>query len=87
MILIALRLVAFTAIVIGCVNTAAADERKHPIHVIGGMTMPSQAGPSGESSEVYTKAPGGASIGWMLGGGIRLARAVGIEAISPERAG
>jgi hypothetical protein len=47
MILIALRLVAFTAIVIGCVNAAAADEREHPIHVTGGITMPVRAGPSG----------------------------------------
>ena len=64
-----------------CTAAAAfAQERPGSVYVIGGIVQTYQDGPSGESSQTYVTAPGGRTGGWLVGGGVFVARALSIEA-------
>ena len=72
--------VVAVAVVLGCAIGAFADERKGALYLFGGMTMPYQRGATGESTGLYIEAPGGATLGWSVGGGVRVAKIVSVEA-------
>jgi hypothetical protein len=50
------------------------------VYVTGGIVIAHQEGPSGESRQTYMTAPGGTTSGWLIGGGVFLARAMSVEA-------
>ena len=68
------------AAMIGCVTDASAQERPGSLYVMGGITLPSQSGPSGGSRVTYTAAPGGTTFGWAVGGGVRVTREISVDA-------
>ena len=59
---------------------ALAQERPGSVLFLAGVVLTDQAGPTGEVHETYVTAPGGTTSGWLLGGGVALARRVSIEA-------
>ena len=58
---------------------AEAQERRGSVYVLGGPTVVQQDGPRGESSQTYRTAPGGTTVGWFVGGGVFVARAVSAD--------
>jgi hypothetical protein len=59
---------------------ALAQEQANPVYVVAGVTFPWQDGVSGDApSRTYVSAPGGATVGWLLGAGVFLAPAVSVE--------
>jgi hypothetical protein len=68
------------AAMIGCVTDASAQERPGSLYVMGGITLPSQSGPSGGSRVTYIAAPGGTTFGWAVGGGVRVTREISVDA-------
>jgi hypothetical protein len=59
--------------------SASAEERTGQLFVMAGLTMPQQGGLSGESYQTYLRAPGGRTLGWLLGGGIFVAPTASLE--------
>jgi len=49
-------------------------------YVFGGLAAVHQDGPSGESPQTYVTAPGGTTMGWLVGGGVFVTRHVAIDA-------
>lgn len=59
--------------------SASAEERTGQVFVMAGLTMPEQGGVSGESPQIYLRAPGGRTLGGLFGGGLFLARIASLE--------
>ncbi len=57
-----------------------AQERPGSVYFLAGVVLTDQAGPTGEVHETYVTAPGGTTSGWLVGGGVALARRLSIEA-------
>jgi hypothetical protein len=56
-----------------------AQERQGLVYLLGGPTAVRQDGPSGESSQTYRTAPGGTTVGWLVGGGVFVVRVVSAD--------
>jgi aminoglycoside 6'-N-acetyltransferase I len=74
------RSLVILCMVLGCAYGAAAQERTGTIYLMSGITMPYQSGATDESSELYIEAPGGTTLGWAAGAGVRVARNMSVEA-------
>jgi hypothetical protein len=59
---------------------ALAQDRPGSVYVVGGVAAAHQSGPSGEESGTYVTAPGGTTLGWLIGGGVVVSRNIGVEA-------
>jgi len=66
-------------LILVCVTEVVADERKGGIYVTGGITAPYQPGVSGEVARLYIEAPGGVTLGWSFGGGVRVGELLSLE--------
>jgi len=73
------RWVAASVLTAGAVGGAAAQERQGAVYVHGGVTITHQDGAADGDSQIYITAPGGTAAGWMVAGGVFLARHVSIE--------
>ena len=71
--------VGAAVLVLAAARGAAAQERPGGIYVLGGVTMTHQDGAADGESRIYTTAPGGTAAGWVIGGGVFVARRVSIE--------
>jgi hypothetical protein len=58
---------------------ARAEERTHPWFVMAGLTLPQPVGQGETSSGVYSFAPGGRTLGGLLGAGRFVAHRVSVE--------
>jgi hypothetical protein len=58
---------------------AVAQERPGAVYVLGGVSVTHQDGAADGESQIYITAPGGAAVGWVVGGGVFVARHVSIE--------
>jgi len=65
--------------VLSCAASGFAQERPGSLYAIGGISLPLQGGPSGETPQTYVAAPGGVTRGWLVGGGVLIASAVSAE--------
>jgi hypothetical protein len=70
----------FGAAVLCSTAIGFAQDRPGSVYVIAGVAQPRQSGPTGEQYKTYVVAPGGTTWGWLVGGGIFVARTVSIEA-------
>lgn len=59
--------------------TASAEERTGQLFVTAGLTLPQQGGLTGETYQTYVRAPGGRTLGGLLGGGIFVADTLSLE--------
>lgn len=73
------RWLCFTLVIVCVATSAAAQNDPGTVYVTGGITVSTQEGPSGESSQTYMTAPGGTTKGWSIGGGVFLARPISVE--------
>lgn len=71
--------VAATVLTCGVAAGAAAQERPGAVYVLGGVTVAHQDGAEDGDGQIYITAPGGTAPGWVLGGGVFVARHLSIE--------
>jgi hypothetical protein len=74
-----MRYVACALIVIACGDTAAARQSAGDVYAIGGVTFFHQASLDPGSAPPFP-APGGDTVGWLVGGGVALPSRLAIEA-------
>jgi hypothetical protein len=79
------RTLALWSIVLGAASVlapraAVAQEHAGSLYVFGGLGATHQSGPTGEVSVTYVTAPGGTTAGWLVGGGVSVAKSVSIDA-------
>ncbi len=76
------RLLWVTALVATLILTgryAGAQQRLNSSYVMAGIAFPRQEGVTGEQSQIYVAAPGGATVGWMAAAGVFVARGLSLE--------
>jgi hypothetical protein len=73
------RGLAVTVLVLAAARGAAAQERQGAVYVLGGVTITHQDGAADGESQLYITAPGGTTAGWVVGGGVFVARHVSVE--------
>jgi len=61
-------------------HVAMAQPRGGTTYVEAGPALTMQSGPSGTESQTYVTAPGGRTVGWLLGAGVHVARHASIHA-------
>jgi hypothetical protein len=74
-----LRAIGCATAVLWCSATAFAQAHPGSTYAIGGFAVSHQSGVTGESSQTYVAAPGGNTLGWLIGGGVFVASAVSVE--------
>lgn len=73
------RCALFVLVMLGWASGAAA-QRPAATYVVAGAALDRQSGPTGTQSETYVTAPGGTTRGWLIGGGVRVAKHAAVEA-------
>lgn len=74
-----MRSIVLAAEMICLAGRALAQDRPGSVYLLAGIAVPHQPGPSGEVSETYVTAPGGTTRGWLVGGGVVVARRISVE--------
>ena len=59
---------------LGLASVAHAQPASGTIYLEGGATLSHQSGDSGTVHETYVSAPGGTTLGWLVGGGVGIGR-------------
>jgi hypothetical protein len=73
------RIVVFSLLTIGAAAMAAAQSGPHRVFLEGGAAVVHQSGAVDGESVTYVTAPGGATLGWSVGGGVRVAPAASVH--------
>ena len=76
------RLLWVTALVATLTLTgrhAWAQQRPSSLYAMAGIAFPQQEGLTGEASQTYVTAPGGATEGWMVAAGVFVAHGLSLE--------
>jgi hypothetical protein len=71
--------VGVAVLALAAARGAVAQERPGAVYVLGGVSVTHQDGAADGESQIYITAPGGAAVGWVVGGGVFVARHVSIE--------
>ena len=59
---------------LGLANAAQGQPPSDRLYLEGGATLNHQSGDSGTTYETYVTAPGGTTLGWLVGGGVGIGR-------------
>ena len=59
---------------LGLASAARAQAPRATLYLEGGATLNHQSGDSGTTYETYVTAPGGTTLGWLVGGGVGIGR-------------
>jgi hypothetical protein len=73
------RVIATVALTIAITGSVMAQEHTAGGYAVGGIVSTRQSGPTGESPQTYDTAPGGATIGWLIGIGAFVTPVVSVE--------
>ena len=60
-------------------RASAAQERAGSIYLTAGIAVFHQSGPSGDVTETYVTAPGGTTVGWLVGGGVSVTKGASVD--------
>jgi len=74
-----MRSIATVVLTIAMAGSATAQEHAGGGYAFGGIVSIRQPGPTGEAPQTYDTAPGGATIGWLIGIGAFVTPVVSVE--------
>ena len=74
-----MRSIATVVLTIAMAGSATAQEHAGGGYAFGGIVSIRQPGPTGEAPQTYDTAPGGATIGWLIGIGAFVTPVASVE--------